>query len=57
MIQSVFSPKEPAYWRTVPWFEAGTGKYAFLNNRIAVGVGHFPSPGQAIAEYRIYQIL
>jgi uncharacterized protein DUF3237 len=48
---------QPGYWRTQPWFEAGTGKYAFLNNRIAVGVGRYPKPGQAIAEYRIYQIL
>jgi uncharacterized protein DUF3237 len=48
---------QPGYWRTAPWFEAGTGKYAFLNNRIAVGVGRFPNPGQPIAEYRIYQIL
>jgi len=47
----------PAYLRIVPWFEAGTGKYAWLNNRISVGVGHFPSGTTRVAEYRIYQIV
>jgi len=47
----------PTYWRTVPWFEAGTGKYSWLNNRINVGVGHFPPGTTRVAEYRIYQIV
>jgi hypothetical protein len=44
-------------WRIVPWFEAGTGKYAWLNNRINVGVGTCPPGTARMVEYRIYQIL
>jgi hypothetical protein len=47
----------PTYWRTVPWLEAGTGKYSWLNNRVNVGVGHFPPGTERVAEYRIYQIV
>jgi hypothetical protein len=47
----------PTYWRTVPWFEAGSGKYAWLNNRIYIGVGHFPAGATRVAEYCIYQIV
>jgi len=50
------SGDNPTYWRTVPWFEAGTGRYSWLNNRINVGVGHFPPGTTRVAEYRIYQI-
>ena len=47
----------PTYWRAVPWFEAGSGKYAWLNNRIYIGVGHFPAGATRVAEYCIYQIV
>ena len=47
----------PTHWRTVPWFEAGSGKYAWLNNRIYVAVGHFPAGTTRLAEYCIYQIV
>jgi hypothetical protein len=43
--------------RIVPWFEAGAAKYAWLNNRINIGVGAYPPGATGTAEYRIYQIL
>jgi hypothetical protein len=47
----------PTCWRIVPWFEAGSGKYAWLNNRINVGVGTLAPGATGMVEYRIYQIL
>ena len=47
----------PACRRIVPWFEAGSGKYAWLNNRINIGVGSPALATGRMVEYRIYQIL
>ena len=42
------------YARILPMFETGAGKYAWLNNLVAVGV-HKPIPGKVA--YRVYRIL
>ena len=42
------------YWRTIPMFETGASKYAWLNHIVCVGTG-IPAPGKAV--YRIFQVL
>ncbi|HXI85933.1 MAG TPA: DUF3237 domain-containing protein, partial [Parvularculaceae bacterium] len=50
-----WQPKDgPVYVRILPMFEAGAGKYAWLNHIVSVGVYH-PMPGKVV--YRIFRIL
>jgi hypothetical protein len=51
----MYTPKGgKLYWRTIPMFETGAEKYAWLNQIVCVGVG-VPTPGKAV--YRIFQVL
>jgi hypothetical protein len=50
---SELSPDE-YYFRSVPVFESGDPRYAWLNHTVAVGVGRFTGPGKLL--YRIYAI-
>ncbi len=42
------------YFRTAPFFETGSEKYAWLNSIICVGTGHRVPAGPV---YRVYQVL
>jgi Protein of unknown function (DUF3237) len=51
----MYTPKGgKLYWRTIPMFETGAEKYAWLNHIVCVGTG-VPTPGKAV--YRIFQVL
>ncbi len=41
------------YFRTTPWFETSSEKYAWLNKVMAIGIG-VPSPGKIT--YKVYAI-
>ncbi len=41
------------YFRTAPFFETGSEKYAWLNNILAVGVGEI---GDGMVAYSVYEI-
>lgn len=41
------------YFRTAPFFETGSEKYAWLNNVLAVGVGEI---GAGLVAYSVYEI-
>jgi len=42
------------YFRTVPLFETGAPTYAWLNNVVAVALGHRPPEGPV---YRVFEVL
>jgi len=42
------------YFRTVPLFETAAPKYAWLNNIVAVALGHRPPEGPV---YRVFEVL
>ena len=42
------------YFRTVPLFETGAAKYAWLNNIVSVALGHRPPDGPV---YRVFEVL
>lgn len=42
------------YFRTNPFFETSSPKYAWLNHTIAIGVGRFAAPGKVA--YRVFAI-
>lgn len=51
----MFTPKGgKQYWRTIPMFETGSDKYAWLNHIVSVGTG-IPTPGKAV--YRVFEVL
>jgi hypothetical protein len=47
-------PGGSLYWRTTPYFETASEKYAWLNSIVCVGVG-YTVPTKV--PYRIFQIL
>lgn len=42
------------YFRTLPLFETGAAKYAWLNNIVSVALGHRPPDGPV---YRVFEVL
>jgi hypothetical protein len=51
----MYTPKGgKQYWRTIPMFETGAEKFAWLNHIVCVGTG-IPTPGKAV--YRVFEVL
>ena len=51
----MYTPKGgKQYWRTIPMFETGAEKYAWLSHIVCVGTG-IPTPGKAV--YRVFEVL
>jgi len=44
------------YFRTTPYFETSSKKYAYLNHTVCVGVGTLVKPGATVS-YKVYEIL